>query len=65
MDIKRGLFFKSSIPIGYGLGSSGALVSAVYNQYFFNKIEISEDISSNKLIKLGYKVENLIEFPGH
>tara|TARA_B100001029_G_C15060747_1_gene458250 strand:- start:2249 stop:3175 length:927 start_codon:yes stop_codon:yes gene_type:complete len=52
MDIKRGLFFKSSIPIGYGLGSSGALVSAVYNQYFFNKIEISEDISSNKLIKL-------------
>ena len=52
IDIKKGLFFKSSIPIGYGLGSSGALVAAVYHKYFFNKIQISKDLSSDKLIKL-------------
>ena len=52
IDIKKGLFFKSSIPIGYGLGSSGALVAAVYHKYFFNKIEISKDLSSDKLVKL-------------
>ena len=52
IDIKKGLFFKSSIPIGYGLGSSGALVAAVYHKYFFNEIQISKDLSSDKLIRL-------------
>lgn len=32
-DIDAGLKFVSSIPEGYGLGSSGALVAAVYDQY--------------------------------
>lgn len=32
-DIERGLYFDSNIPQGYGLGSSGALVAAVYHQY--------------------------------
>ncbi len=32
-DIERGLYFDSNIPQGYGLGSSGALVAAVYYQY--------------------------------
>lgn len=32
-DIDNGLYFDSNIPQGYGLGSSGALVSAVYRQY--------------------------------
>ncbi len=32
-DLRQGLSFKSNIPIGYGLGSSGALVAAVYDRY--------------------------------
>jgi mevalonate kinase len=32
-DVLQGLRFSSQIPAGYGLGSSGALVAAVYEQY--------------------------------
>ncbi len=32
-DLDNGLFFDSNIPQGYGLGSSGALVAAIYNEY--------------------------------
>lgn len=32
-DIDNGLYFESSIPEGYGLGSSGALVAALYERY--------------------------------
>lgn len=32
-DLERGLYFDSNIPQGYGVGSSGALVAAVYYQY--------------------------------
>ncbi len=42
-DIKDGLHFDSTIPQGYGIGSSGALVAAIYNKYAFNKIFIEKD----------------------
>lgn len=32
-DISQGLFFDSSIPQGYGVGSSGALVAAIFDRY--------------------------------
>ena len=32
-EIDAGLYFESSIPEGYGLGSSGALVAALYHRY--------------------------------
>ncbi len=32
-DISNGLFFDSNIPQGYGVGSSGALVAAVFERY--------------------------------
>lgn len=32
-DLANGLFFESNIPVGYGLGSSGALCAAVYDRY--------------------------------
>ncbi|WP_185869556.1 GHMP family kinase ATP-binding protein [Blattabacterium cuenoti] len=38
-DIQKGLFFHSNIPQGYGIGSSGALVAAIYNKYAKNKIK--------------------------
>ncbi|MGE3610189.1 MAG: mevalonate kinase [Bacteriovoracaceae bacterium] len=32
-DMEKGLWFDSSIPHGFGLGSSGALIAAIYQQY--------------------------------
>ncbi|HCT30617.1 MAG TPA: mevalonate kinase [Bacteroidales bacterium] len=32
-DVENGLYFKSDIPIGAGLGSSGALVAAIFDKY--------------------------------
>jgi mevalonate kinase len=38
-DIKEGLYFESNIPQGYGIGSSGALVAAIYDRYSGSKIK--------------------------
>lgn len=38
-ELKEGLAFETNIPIGYGLGSSGALVAAVYDRYAQNKAD--------------------------
>ena len=32
-DVEAGLYFKSNIPQGYGLGSSGALVASIFSAY--------------------------------
>lgn len=32
-DVQRGLYLESNIPQGYGVGSSGALVAALYKKY--------------------------------
>jgi len=44
-DLKEGLFFDSSIPQGYGVGSSGALVAAIYDKYAKNKITVLENLT--------------------
>lgn len=41
-DIDAGLYFDSSIPQGFGVGSSGALVAAVYDRYARNPISAEE-----------------------
>lgn len=46
-DIGQGLFFDSTIPQGFGVGSSGALVAAVYDRYA--KIK-EDDLNRLKLI---------------
>ena len=52
-DINDNLFFKSNIPQGYGLGSSGALVvAAFYNRYAKKKISLQQKLTKNKLQKL-------------
>ena len=38
-DLKEGLFLASNVPSGYGLGSSGTLVAAVYDRYALQKTE--------------------------
>lgn len=51
-DIERGMYFDSSIPQGYGVGSSGALVAAIYDEYAKNKITVLENLTRDKLLKL-------------
>lgn len=47
-DIEAGLFFDSNIPQGYGVGSSGALVAAIFERYSITKYE-PEQISKSDL----------------
>jgi len=35
--IEKGLIFKSTIPLGYGLGSSGALTAAAFDKFYTDK----------------------------
>ncbi len=35
-ELENGLYFDSSIPSGFGLGSSGALTAALYERYFLD-----------------------------
>lgn len=51
-DIEKGMHFDSSIPQGYGVGSSGALVAATYDKYADNKITVLENLTRDKLLHL-------------
>ncbi len=50
--VDAGMYFDSSIPQGYGVGSSGALVAAIYDKYAMNKITVLENLTREKLLKL-------------
>jgi mevalonate kinase len=52
LDINAGMYFDSSIPQGYGVGSSGALVAALYDKYAQDKITVLENLTREKLLKL-------------
>ena len=51
-DVNKGMYFDSSIPQGYGVGSSGALVAAIYDKYAQNKITVLENLTREKLLEL-------------
>ena len=51
-DLAQKMYFDSSIPQGYGVGSSGALVAAIYDQYALNKITVLENLTKDKLVQL-------------
>ena len=51
-DVNAGMYFDSSIPQGYGVGSSGALVAAIYDKYANDKITVLENLTREKLLKL-------------
>jgi mevalonate kinase len=48
-DLSNGLWFESSIPQGFGVGSSGALVAAIYDKYAVNKITIEDAPKTGQL----------------
>lgn len=47
-DISKGLYFDSNIPQGYGVGSSGALVAAIFEHYSVVKYN-PDDIDKHQL----------------
>lgn len=52
-ELEQGLYFESSIPEGYGLGSSGALVAALYHRYVEKgKMSVRSSTSQNDIPKL-------------
>jgi len=51
-DLDNGLYFESSIPQGFGLGSSGALVASLYNQYAVNKISGGRSVTKKETLQL-------------
>jgi len=50
-DLNQGLYFESSIPEGYGVGSSGALVAALYNRYAQDQPN-PEEMTSKSMVRL-------------
>ena len=61
-DVKNGMYFDSSIPQGYGVGSSGALVAAIYDKYASNKITVLENLTRDKLLQLKTIFSNMESF---
>lgn len=51
-DVDQGMYFDSTIPQGYGVGSSGALVASIYDKYAYEKITVLENLTREKLLKL-------------
>ncbi len=51
-DIDAGMYFDSSIPEGYGVGSSGALVAAIYDKYSLTKIDPEKDLTKHSIKEL-------------
>ena len=58
-DIDNNLFFDSNIPQGYGVGSSGALVAAIFEKYSLTKYH-PDSISKDQLKDLK-KVFGILE----
>jgi mevalonate kinase len=51
-DLNNGLYFESTIPQGYGLGSSGAIIAALYDRYAKDKIADNRNLSHDNMLKL-------------
>ena len=56
-EIENGLFFQSTIPQGYGLGSSGALVVAIFLRYLKKAKHLKDDLKVLTFEKIG-KLKN-------
>jgi mevalonate kinase len=49
-DLEQGMYFKSNIPTGYGLGSSGALCAALFTRYALKPIS-ADDVRQYPFLK--------------
>ncbi len=51
-DLNRGLYFESTIPQGFGIGSSGALCAAIYDRYALERVSNSRHIHGSHIVNL-------------
>ncbi|MCB9016465.1 MAG: mevalonate kinase [Lentimicrobiaceae bacterium] len=51
-DINHSLYFESSIPQGYGVGSSGALVAALYEKYVEGHVSGAKRLTKPEILEL-------------
>lgn len=51
-DLSQGLYFQSTIPPGYGVGSSGALIASIYDRYGKSREKFNQKMSPTKILKL-------------
>ncbi|WP_291725872.1 mevalonate kinase [Bernardetia sp.] len=49
-DLEQGLFFESTIPQGFGVGSSGSLTAAMYQRYARKKLRIANGVPTREEI---------------
>ena len=62
-DLDNGLHFDSSIPQGFGIGSSGAIVAAIYDRYCVEKkIDAESQISNENILELKNTFSKLESF---
>lgn len=53
-ELSRGLWLRSNIPGGYGLGSSGTVVAAVYDRYCTQKTSDLDELKAHFSIMEGF-----------
>lgn len=58
-DLDNGLYFESTIPEGYGLGSSGALVAAFFQKYVTHSFADRDNLSSPEIRTLKEQLSQL------
>ena len=51
-EINHGLYFESNIPQGYGIGSSGALVAAIYERYAASRLKSRKILTGPEIASL-------------
>ncbi len=58
-DIEKSLYFESTIPQGYGVGSSGALVAALFERYVKNAVPRDSKLPKEEMLKLKEQLAQL------
>jgi mevalonate kinase len=51
-DVGQGLYFKSTIPQGFGVGSSGALTASLYDRYVQTRLDFDKTKNSERILAL-------------
>lgn len=64
-ELDQGLFFRSNIPQGYGLGSSGAIVAAIVLRYLKKVKNLKDELKLQTYQKLHELKGNLGELESH
>jgi mevalonate kinase len=51
-DLKREMYFESTIPQGFGIGSSGAVCAAVYDRYALERVSNKRHLNGGHIVNL-------------